>query len=72
MKRKHKYPAGQIVRILKSPDIRESFWGKYAYITSHVVSTSAYKHGEPEYDVVIQGCPASKCRVFQKEIKEVE
>jgi hypothetical protein len=70
MKRKHKYPEGQIVRILKSPYVTERVRGKYAYITSHVVG--AYTYGEPEYYIIIQGYPDSKCRVFQEEIKEVE
>jgi hypothetical protein len=70
MKRKHKYPAGQIVRILKSPYLIERVQGKYAYITSHVVG--AYTFGEPEYNIIIQGYPDSKFRVFQEEITEVE
>lgn len=74
-KRNHKYPTGQIVRILNTPYVAERFHGKYAYITSYVerkYASSVLIVREPEYDIIIQGIPDRKCRVFQAEIQVVE
>jgi hypothetical protein len=72
-KRNHKYPTGQLVRILNTPYVAERVRGKYAYVLSHANASSVLiGYDEPEYDIIIQGIPDRKCRVFQKEIQEVE
>lgn len=71
-KRNHKYPTGQLVRILNTPYVSERVRGKYAYILLHANPSSVLLGHEPEYDIIIQGIPDRKCRVFQKEIQEVE
>lgn len=71
-KRNHKYPTGQLVRILNTPYVAERVRGKYAYVLSHANASSVLIGYEPEYDIIIQGIPDRKCRVFQAEIQKVE